>query len=156
MNSKRFAQIINWILWPSLGATSLLVLILLFTIYLHQNPTARLVDSQSNKETTIEKKSEPEIVEGVHLATGLVDAEGLQMVINNCTNCHSSKLITQNRMSAERWQQTIDWMQRTQNLWDLGENEAVIVNYLAANYAPESKGRRQRLKEIEWYRLEIE
>lgn len=94
------------------------------------------------------------IENGVHLRTGFVDDEGLMLVVNNCTNCHSAKLVTQNRMSKERWLSTIRWMQETQNLWDLGGNEEPIVNYLAKNYAPIQKGRRQNLDAIEWYVLE--
>lgn len=93
------------------------------------------------------------IENGIHVRTGFVDGEGLNLVIANCTNCHSAKLVTQNRMSRERWEATIDWMQKTQNLWDLGENEEAIVNYLATHYAPTSVGRRQNLKNIEWYDL---
>ena len=112
-------------------------------------------------------RSKPEIVEqtaivddenkienGIHVRTGLVDAEGLMTVVNNCTNCHSAKLIMQNRMSAERWNATIRWMQETQNLWDLGTNQEVIVNYLVTNYPPKKKGRRENLANIEWYELE--
>ena len=75
-------------------------------------------------------------------------------VVNNCTNCHSAKLVTQNRMNAERWNATIKWMQETQNLWELGANQEIIVNYLVANYPAIAKGRRMSLKDIDWYELE--
>lgn len=91
---------------------------------------------------------------GVHLRTGFADGEGLMTVVANCTACHSAKLVTQNRMTREGWEQTIRWMQKTQNLWDLGPNEAVILDYLATHYAPEKKGRRQNLTDVEWYELQ--
>ncbi len=94
------------------------------------------------------------IENGIHVRTGLVDAEGLMLVVNNCTNCHSAKLVTQNRMTAEGWNVTIKWMQETQNLWDLGGNQELIVNYLVDNYPLIAKGRRMVLKDIEWYELE--
>lgn len=94
-----------------------------------------------------------EIEGGVHVATGLVAGEGLNMVIANCTGCHSSQLITQNRATREGWIRVIRWMQETQNLWELGENEEVIVSYLTKYYAPEGKGRRAPLTDIEWYEL---
>ena len=97
---------------------------------------------------------EDRIENGIHVRTGLVDAEGLMTVVNNCTNCHSSKLVTQNRMNTERWNATIVWMQETQNLWDLGRNQEVIVNYLVTNYPPIAKGRRVVLTDIDWYELE--
>ena len=98
-------------------------------------------------------EDEDKIENGIHVRTGLIDAEGLMTVVNNCTNCHSAKLVTQNRMNAERWNATIKWMQETQNLWDLGENQDIIVNYLATNYPPLKKGRRMNLTDINWYEL---
>lgn len=94
------------------------------------------------------------IENGIHLRTGFVEDEGLMAVVNNCTNCHSAKLVTQNRMTREGWEATIRWMQETQKLWDLGNNEEIILNYLAANYAPEEKGRRANLANVEWYVLQ--
>lgn len=94
------------------------------------------------------------IENGIHVRTGLIEADGLMTVVNNCTNCHSAKLVTQNRMNAERWIATIKWMQETQNLWDLGKNEEIIVNYLVTNYPVKKKGRREVLSNIEWYDLE--
>lgn len=93
------------------------------------------------------------IENGVHLRTGLKDDEGLMTVVTHCTACHSAQLVIQNRMNKERWNATIRWMQETQNLWDLGENQEVIVDYLVRNYPPTEKGRRENLKEIEWYEL---
>ena len=63
-------------------------------------------------------------------------------------------LLTQNRMNVERWNATIKWMQKTQNLWELGANQEVIVNYLVTNYPPVKKGRRMVLQDIDWYELE--
>lgn len=88
------------------------------------------------------------------LETGFIEDVGMSAVVNNCTNCHSARLVTQNRMSREAWKATIKWMQETQNLWDLGEKEPIILDYLAKNYAPESKGRRQNLTIDKWYVLE--
>ena len=97
---------------------------------------------------------EDRIENGVHVMTGLVEADGLMEVVNNCTSCHSAKIIIQNRMNTERWNATIKWMQETQNLWDLGKNQEIIVNYLVTNYPPKAKGRRMALTDIEWYDLE--
>lgn len=94
------------------------------------------------------------IENGIHLRTGFVEDEGLMLVVQHCTSCHSAKLVTQNRMGKEQWKATIRWMQETQNLWDLGKNEEAIVNYLAKNYAPVKEGRRKNLENIDWYELE--
>ena len=92
---------------------------------------------------------------GIHLATGLRVAEGFETVRANCTGCHSGRLIAQNRATRDGWQEMIRWMQRTQGLWELGKNEADILDYLAANYAPVEIGRRANLdvEAIEWYIL---
>ena len=96
-----------------------------------------------------------EIIEGVHVETGLADDPNLPIIIANCTGCHSAKLITQNRATREGWKNMIVWMQATQKLWDLGENEEVILDYLESNYAPQqSASRRQILTDIEWYQLD--
>lgn len=100
-------------------------------------------------------EDDPEaVLDGIHLRTGLKEGEGLQSVINNCTSCHSAKLIQQHRLSREGWVEVIRWMQETQNLWDLGEQEQLIVDYLSEHYPPVEKGRRQPLENIEWYALE--
>ena len=104
-------------------------------------------------ENTVEDEYD-KIENGIHMRTGLVDAEGLMEVVNNCTNCHSALLITQNRMNEERWIATIRWMQETQNLWDLGTNEEIIVSYLTTNYPVIKKGRRSNLNDIQWYELQ--
>ena len=98
------------------------------------------------------------IVNGIHLETGLVYAEGFEIVRGTCTACHSAKLVTQNRATREGWKQMITWMQQTQGLWDLGKNEAIILNYLAEHYAPKASGRRANIdtKAIEWYVLNLE
>lgn len=96
----------------------------------------------------------PEYENGIHLATGFKEDPNLNLVIANCTSCHSAKMVTQNRATRDGWKTMIRWMQETQNLWDLGENEDVILDYLAKYYAPEKQGRRQPLTGIEWYDLE--
>ncbi|MGF1564600.1 MAG: monoheme cytochrome C [Flavobacteriales bacterium] len=94
------------------------------------------------------------VVEGIHVATGLIVDDGFIQVKASCTSCHSANLITQNRADRKGWEKMIRWMQETQNLWDLGPNEPIILDYLAKNYAPVDKGRRANLSNIEWYALE--
>ena len=95
---------------------------------------------------TTKKKLDP--------ATGFVIDDGLDMVRAHCTGCHSSRLVTQYGASREGWLEKIRWMQRTQNLWDLGEAEPVILDYLAKHYPAAQKfDRRAPLKDVQWYRL---
>ncbi|MFD0799180.1 monoheme cytochrome C [Maribacter chungangensis] len=139
------------ILWCFIG------IITIIGVYLIADPSLSAFINQEPEKTTIAISGEDDydrIENGIHVRTGLVDAPGLMETVNNCTNCHSSKLVTQNRMSKERWKATIRWMQETQNLWDLGKNENVIIDYLVENYPERTTGRRENLSEIEWYVLE--
>ncbi|WP_138992402.1 hypothetical protein [Larkinella sp. C7] len=88
--------------------------------------------------------------------TGLVVDERLTLVVAQCTACHSSKLILQNRFTRDGWKEKIRWMQRTQKLWDLGETEPVVLDYLVKYYGPEQKafdGRRKPMPAVQWYKL---
>lgn len=95
----------------------------------------------------------PLITDGKDTETGLISAEGMEVVKNSCTGCHSAKLITQNHLSRERWEKTIRWMQKNQNLGDLGLNEPIILDYLAKYYGPLNSGRRKPLEKQTWYEL---
>ena len=130
--------------------TALASVLLLITIYY---PSLSFGDS--NTEVLAEVEIDEDLIEnGIHVRTGLKEAAGLMTVVNNCTNCHSAKLVTQNRMTEERWNETIKWMQKKQGLWELGEDQKIIVDYLVKNYPPQKKGRRMALTEIDWYELE--
>ena len=124
----------------------LILLVLIFTTSLACSDKKEMEQGAEDELNRIEN--------GIHVRTGLKDDEGLMTVVTHCTACHSAQLVIQNRMNKERWNATIRWMQETQNLWDLGENQEIIVNYLVKNYPPEEKGRRQNLKAVEWYLLE--
>ncbi len=68
---------------------------------------------------------------------GLAAGAGRTMVITHCTACHSTALVTQNRMSRARWDATITWMQETQNLWPIpADQRAAVLDYLAAVQGP--------------------
>ena len=127
-------------------------------VYFMVDPSLSVLrDDEPKTEIVVLPETDDEfdkIENGIHVRTGFVEAPGMMETVQNCTNCHSSKLVIQNRMDEERWKSTIKWMQETQNLWDLGENEEVIINYLVTNYPPRKKGRREVLTDIEWYQLE--
>ena len=132
-------------------ATAVATILLLFSIY---DPTFSILTGKEEPVYAEVELDEDRIENGIHVRTGLVEDEGLMTVVNNCTNCHSAKLVTQNRMTEQRWNETIKWMQETQNLWDLGANQKIIVDYLVKNYPPQQKGRRMNLANIDWYELE--
>jgi hypothetical protein len=105
-------------------------------------------DVELNMQDTI-----PEIVNGIHLETGFIAEGDFELIISNCTGCHSSKLVTQNKQTKEGWLELIRWMQKEQKLWDLGQNEEKILNYLSTYYAPKEEGRRKNLKIDDWYEI---
>lgn len=137
---KIFKQRVKAIYAMLLGVFALFIVTAFTVIYLISNPDVFEKSKPEAEELEIiEEEDYDKIENGIHVRTGLVEAEGLMAVVNNCTNCHSAKLVTQNRMNKERWISTIRWMQETQNLWDLGTNENIIVDYLVANYPPAKK-----------------
>jgi len=140
-----------------LSVFALFGVIFIFMVVLMVDPELSFLDKKETTYAVVE--TPPEVIDedlvenGIHVRTGLIAADGYMEVVNNCTVCHSAKLVIQNRMNAERWATTIDWMQQTQNLWDLGKNEEIIINYLVTNYPPSKIGRRAPLTNIEWYEL---
>lgn len=120
-------------------------LLLIINILLQEKTDRTLSDNQENPsaDNTVQNSTETILKEG----------EGVEIVRTHCTSCHSAQLIVQNRATREGWLSMIRWMQQTQNLWDLGEHEEIILNYLSTHYPPEEKGRRENLKDIEWYEL---
>jgi hypothetical protein len=88
--------------------------------------------------------------------TGLIVDENLYMVKAQCTGCHSTKLISANHFTRDGWKQKIRWMQANHNLWELGETEKQVLDYLEKNYAPvQIVSRRAPLKDIKWYDLKL-
>ena len=142
MNLKLYHAIV-WLI-RLLSVTLLLTLCIgVLTVYLfkfYQSPD--LVNS-----------SDKDVTDLAYTSDFIID-DNVELVVKNCTSCHSSKLVTQNRASEEGWRNTILWMQKTQNLWDLGKDEDKSVAYLARNYAPVKQGRRKNIENVQWYKLE--
>lgn len=154
MSEDKFLRKVKYLI--NLSTVSIVAAILVLPLYLLAPKIFKPNKQTENSSNVLVKVEidENRIENGIHVSTGFVEAEGLMTVVRNCTSCHSSKLILQNRMNREGWNTTIKWMQETQNLWDLGENQEVIVNYLVTNYPLEKKGRRENLKNIDWYEIE--
>ncbi len=156
-NKEKFKEQVRSIYRLLTTLMVLFVITALGVIYLISDPTLSFFQAEEAPQEYVAVPAEDDfdkIENGIHVRTGLKEGEGLMTVVNNCTNCHSARLVMQNRMNEERWIATIRWMQETQNLWDLGKNEEIIVNYLVTNYPPKKKGRREILTDIQWYELE--
>lgn len=79
-------------------------------------------------------------------ATGFKMTGDWEIVRANCVACHSAKLITQQRGTAQQWLTMIRWMQKKQNLWQFDPaTEEKIIAYLAENYPPSDAQRRAAL-----------
>ncbi len=105
------------------------------------------------KEEVLKISDKPIIENGIDWGKGLIVDDNYELVYGTCSACHSIDLVTQNSATREGWKDLIVWMQQTQKLWDLGESEALILDYLEKNYAPKEQGRRAPLKDLEWYEL---
>ena len=63
---------------------------------------------------------------------GLAPVSGVELVVKNCTVCHSADIILENHMSRKAWDKTITWMQKEQGLWELNkEVRKIILDYLS-------------------------
>lgn len=90
--------------------------------------------------------------------TGLINDANFVYVKAHCTGCHSSKLIIQHRFSRTEWQNKIRWMQRYHKLWELGDAEKNVLDYLEKHYSSPtlttmSLRRQKALKDFVWYKL---
>lgn len=112
------------------------------------------------KRAQVQKEPLPfddDVVDGIHLPTGLRAIKNYELAIQHCTACHGTELITNTKLSQKDWLETIRWMQKKQNLWELGKDEKPLIAYLAAAYGEDTtQGRRRALEiaESDWYVLE--
>ncbi|MEO0900068.1 MAG: monoheme cytochrome C [Bacteroidota bacterium] len=134
----------------SLGITFMGVMAALMIIFIIQHPEAL----KASAEEELVEEGVQEIIDGKDVQSGFIAEGNYMLVKGNCTGCHSSKLVIQNRATRDGWKDIIVWMQETQKLWDLGQDENKILDYLAKFYGPEKKGRRSPLAVEEWYRIE--
>lgn len=151
-------------MWSDFHSRNIVVLMVLFTVlalliaFNSTNDELKYRSQPSAVGTSTPKASgmEAEVREGIHQPTGLIADAGYELVVTNCTACHASDIIINNRFTADGWVNVIRWMQERQNLWDLGAKEGAIVDYLARNYAPKAQGRRKNLEiaATDWYVLQ--
>jgi mono/diheme cytochrome c family protein len=111
---------------------------------------ALLVTGCSREEAPPEPAAPPQAVvsaePAIDPATGFKMTGDWEIVRANCVACHSAKLITQQRGTAQQWLTMIRWMQKKQNLWQFDPaTEQQIIAYLADNYPPSDAQRRAAL-----------
>lgn len=76
-----------------------------------------------------------------------IDAEeNWKLVRAHCSSCHSGRLLAQHSMSREDWQKNIRRMQSDESLWDLGDAEEPILDYLSDIYGTNESESTQRVR----------
>ena len=88
----------------------------------------------------------PRAVAGEHESDewqGLPAGEGREEVFGLCGACHSLKLVTQQGLSRDRWDEAIQWMIDEQEMSALEPAEReLLLDYLARYYGPDRRVRR--------------
>ncbi len=74
------------------------------------------------------------------------DEENWKLVRNNCASCHSGRLLAQHRLDSKGWLKSIQRMQAEEELWDLGDAQPKILDYLVYFYGNESSSSTQRVR----------
>ena len=63
-----------------------------------------------------------------------------------CTACHSSRLVRNQAMSRERWDETLTWMSERHGMPELeGEERERVLDYLTAHLRTGGRGRAETL-----------
>ncbi len=69
----------------------------------------------------------------------LPPGDGREMVEGICSGCHSIRLVTQQRLSRERWDHLLDWMVAEQGMPELdAETRERVLDYLGSHLAPKT------------------
>lgn len=75
---------------------------------------------------------------------GLPPGEGRAVTLGLCDACHSIKLVVQQGLTRDSWDEVIDYMVAKQAMPALdAETRKLIVDYLAKNYGPKRRKRRR-------------
>jgi len=57
-----------------------------------------------------------------------------------CTACHAFKIVTQQGMTLDQWNESLNWMTERHKMPELkGKDRDVILAYLATHYAPKAQ-----------------
>ena len=66
---------------------------------------------------------------------GLPAGPGQEETYYNCVACHSMKLVTQQRLTRESWDEVLDWMVDEQEMEPMEpELRIIVLDYLTAHY----------------------
>lgn len=69
------------------------------------------------------------------LLSRLPEGPGKEETFYLCSACHSFRMVWQQGLSRDSWDETLDWMAEEQGMSELeGDERRLILDYLAANY----------------------
>jgi mono/diheme cytochrome c family protein len=67
---------------------------------------------------------------------------GREETFGMCTACHGYKLVSNQGMTREKWDETLHWMTERHNMPDIqGADRDLILDYLATHYPPKAPSR---------------
>ncbi len=67
---------------------------------------------------------------------GLPRDAGYELVSANCSACHSLSIVMQQKATAQRWDEILDWMVETQGMARLNpEDRTLIHTYLSTHFS---------------------
>jgi len=68
----------------------------------------------------------------------LPPARGRELTYGVCSGCHSMAIVTQQGMTRDQWDETLNWMVEEQGMAELsGDTREQVLDYLAAVYSPD-------------------
>lgn len=79
---------------------------------------------------------------------GIPRAPGAEETYYSCAACHSIRLVTQQGLSRQSWEETLDWMVEEQEMEPIDEpDRQIIVDYLTKYYGIDRLARTQTAAE---------
>ena len=68
----------------------------------------------------------------------MVAAPGASETFGACTSCHSERIVAQQGLTREQWDELLDWMAQEQEMEPIeGDARTTILDYLGAHYGPD-------------------
>lgn len=65
----------------------------------------------------------------------LFDAPGVETTYYSCVGCHSERIVAQQGLSRDQWDEMLEWMVEEQGMPEIDEpDRSEILDYLAAHY----------------------
>jgi hypothetical protein len=69
----------------------------------------------------------------------LPDGPGRDETFGMCTACHAYRLVSNQGMTRDRWDETLTWMTERHGMPDIqGEDRDLILDYLASHHPPKA------------------